>query len=560
MIGSLGLFGSHVVALEDRSGRRHIDAEEYSSFASLFPLAVCFAPVIPVNRDVTVELFLREDDALSRLVLNKRERERIDRLWDELQYVSQEPVELLYNTKQFVGFQPASRIENTKKFSAMVPSLEAGVAAFHKSTMSAEPNHLNAVVDLAERAWRRPLVDAERDELQQLYSSLRREQELSHDTAIRTVLTRVLVSPHFLYRIERPAVGEEAVLLNDWELASRLSYFLWSSLPDDELRSVVTANGLQDEPALSAAASRMLADPRARALAIEFAGQWLQFRGFGQYDGKSESRFPAFTTELRAAMDREATDFMTEIICGDRSILEILQADYTFLNEELATHYRIPHVEGADFRRVEGVSRFGRGGMIATGSVLTKQSGALRTSPILRGTWVVETLLGREIPNPPDDVPQLAEDEVDKDRLTMRERIERHRADAACATCHNKIDPYGFALEAYDPIGRLRETDLNGNPIDARVELKDGRTFEGLAGLQTYLLQNQGEFTQQFCRKLLGYALGRTVELSDEQLLSEMQSQLKNNDYRFSAAVLSIVKSRQFRRHRSQNDPSEKSP
>jgi hypothetical protein len=303
----------------------------------------------------------------------------------------------------------------------------------------------------------------------------------------------------------------------------------------------------------------MLSDPRARALAIEFAGQWLQFRAFDQYEGKSESRFPEFTADLRSAMGQEAADFIMEIIRNDRSVLDILQADYTFLNDELAAHYKIPNVEGSSFRLVEGVSQFGRGGIVAMGSVLTKQSGALRTSPVLRGTWVVETLLGREIPNPPDDVPQLASDEVDKDRLTMRQRLERHRSDAACATCHAKIDPYGFALEAYDPIGRLRDEDLLGNSIDAHAEQKNGKSFEGLRGLQTYLLENQDEFIKQFCQKLLGYALGRAVELSDEPLLADMQMQLAQNGYRFSAAVMPIVKSRQFRRHRSRNHPLETS-
>jgi hypothetical protein len=559
LIGSIGLFGSHVMPLDEGSGMLRIDADEYASFAKLFPMAACFAPVIPVNRDVTVQLSLREDEALSRLILDEREHQQLDRLWDDLQYISQEPVEVLYNTKQFVGFQPADRIENTKKFSAMIPSLEATAAAFEQSVRAAEPRQLTAVIDLAARAWRRPLAEAEDNELRQLYETLRRKQKFSHEDALRGVLTRMLVSPHFLYRIERPADGEEAVILSDWELASRLSYFLWSSLPDDPLRTAAAGGGLQREDILTAQASRMLSDPRARALAIEFAGQWLQFRAFDQYEGKSESRFPEFTADLRSAMGQEAADFIMEIIRNDRSVLDILQADYTFLNDELAAHYKIPNVEGSSFRLVEGVSQFGRGGIVAMGSVLTKQSGALRTSPVLRGTWVVETLLGREIPNPPDDVPQLASDEVDKDRLTMRQRLERHRADAACATCHAKIDPYGFALEAYDPIGRLRDEDLLGNSIDAHAEQKNGKSFEGLRGLQTYLLENQDEFIKQFCQKLLGYALGRAVELSDEPLLADMQMQLAQNGYRFSAAVMPIVKSRQFRRHRSRNHPLETS-
>ena len=560
LIGSVGLFGPHVIPLADKSGKPKWDSDTYSSFARLFPLAACFAPVIPVNTDVTVELFLREDEPLSRLVLDEKEHRQLDRLWDELHYLSREPVEVLYNTKEFIGFQPAVRIENTNKFAKRIPSLQAKAKAFEKSASAAEPGQLNAVIELATRAWRRSLSKVETDELRGLYQLLRRKQELSHDAAIRTVITRVLVSPNFLYRVERSAPGEQAAVLSDWELASRLSYFLWSSMPDDQLRTAARNGRLQDADVLTAEASRMLADSKSRALATEFAGQWLQFRGFERYDGKSETRFPTFTTKLRMAMNQESTGFVSEIIRNDRSILEFLKADHTFLNDELANHYGIPDVEGPEFRRVAGVGRFGRGGIVTMGSVLTKQAGALRTSPVLRGTWVIETLLGRRVPNPPDDVPQLDEDEVNKDGLTMRQQLERHRADTACATCHAKIDPYGFALEAYDPIGRLRERDQNGNPIDARAEPLDADAFVGLSGLQSYLLEHQDEFTKQFCRKLAGYALGRSVELSDEPLLAEMQIQLKTHDYRFSTAMLTLVKSSQFRRHRGQNDPGDTSP
>ena len=560
LIGSLGLFGPHVIPLTDKSGKPKPDSIASSSFAGLFPRAVCFAPVIPVNTDMTVELFLREDEPLSRLVLDEKEHEQLDRLWDELYYLSREPVEVLYNTKEFIGFQPADRIENTKKFAKLIPSLQEKAKAFEKSAAAAEPVQLNAVIELTARAWRRTVSKTEADELRELYQLLRRKQELSHDAAVRTLITRILVSPNFLYRIERPSAGEQAVTLSDWELASRLSYFLWSSLPDDQLRTAAGDGRLRDDGVLAAEASRMLKDSKALALATEFAGQWMQFRGFEQYDSKSETRFPTFTANLRVAMNREATEFVSEIIRNDRSILEFLQSDYTFLNDELAVHYGIPDVDGPEFRRVTGVGRFGRGGIVAMGSVLTRQAGALRTSPVLRGTWVVETLLGRRIPNPPDDVPQLEDDEVNKDGLTMRQQLERHRADSACATCHAKIDPYGFALEAYDPIGRLRDRDRNGNPIDARAEPQDGDAFEGLAGLQAYLLKHQDEFTKQFCRKLAGYALGRSVELSDGPLLAEMQAQLKKNDYRFSTAMLTLVKSSQFRRHRGQNDPRGTAP
>jgi hypothetical protein len=560
LIGSMGLFGTHLIPLVDDSGQPKIATDAYSEFAQLFPRTICFPPVVPSNEDVTVELFLREDAALSRLLLDNSQGEQLDRLWNELIYISRAPIEELHNAKEYIGFQPADRVENTQKFEALIPSLEVKAAAFNESALAAEPKQLSAIIEMAARAWRRPLSAAEQDELQRLYDLLRHDQNLLHDAAIRTVLTRILVSPKFLYRIERPAADEETVALSDWELASRLSYFLWSTVPDEVLRASAAAGRLQDQEVLIAQSRRMLEDSKSRALAIEFAGQWLQFRGFDQYDGKSETRFPMFTPQLRAAMSQEATEFIAELIRSDRSVLEILQADYTFVNDELARHYNIPDVEGPEFRRVEGVNRFGRGGIVAMGTVLTKQSGALRTSPVLRGTWVVETLLGREIPNPPDDVPQLAEDEVNKDGLTVRQLVERHRADAGCASCHAKIDPYGFALEAYDPIGRLRDKDLNGKPIDARADLKDGESFEGLTGLQNHLLQHQDEFLKQFCRKLLGYALGRTVELSDEPLLDEMQTQLKKNEYRFSSAVVSIVNSSQFRRHRGRNDSRETTP
>jgi hypothetical protein len=557
LIGSVGLFGTHLIPLVDESGQPNIASDTYSVFAQLFPPAICFPPVIPSNKDVTVELFLREDEALSRLLLDDIQSERLDRLWDELTYISRAPVEEYHNTKEYIGFQPADRIENTQKFEALLPSLEEKSVAFHESALANEPKQLAAVIEMATRVWRRPLSTAEQDELQRLYDLLHHDQNLSHNAAIRTVVMRIFASPKFLYRVECPTSDEETLALSDWELASRLSYFLWSTVPDEALRAAAAAGRLQDQEALIAHSRRMLQDSKARALAIEFAGQWLQFRGFDQYNGKSETRFPMFTPQMRAAMSQETTEFMTEIIRSDRSVLEILKADYTFVNDELARHYNIPDIQGPEFRRVDGVNRFGRGGIISMGTVLTKQSGALRTSPVLRGTWIVETLLGREIPNPPDDVPPLAEDEVNKGGLTVRQLVERHRADASCASCHAKIDPYGFALEAYDPIGRLRDKDLNGKPIDARANPKDEESFEGLTGLQNHLLQHQDEFTKQFCRKLLGYALGRAVELSDEPLLDEMQTQLKKNEYRFSSAVAPIVNSSQFRRHRGRNDRRE---
>jgi hypothetical protein len=228
--------------------------------------------------------------------------------------------------------------------------------------------------------------------------------------------------------------------------------------------------------------------------------------------------------------------------------LEILDADYTFLNQSLAQHYGIPNVTGPEWRRVDGIKKYARGGVLAHATVLTKQSGASRTSPILRGTWLSEVLLGERLPNPPEGVPPLPDDEAASDELTVRQLVEKHVRDPKCAVCHERIDPYGFALEAFDAIGRHRAADLGGRPIDTRAELVDGTKFEGLDGLRNYLLTARREaFVRQFCRKLLGYALGRAVQLSDEPLLAKMQSELAANDYRVDVAVLAIVNSRQFR-------------
>ena len=560
-IGSIGLFGRYVISLQEEPAPLPSHPPSSSpSFAQLFPLAVCFADVVPTNDDVTIELFLREDEAFCRLLLEQREIEELDRLWDELLFISRAPIEEAYYITQFIIDQPANRHENTAKLADRIPALDQRAAEFKKALTTAEPKQLDAVVQFASRAWRRPLDTNEQSELRRIYQTLREDQRLTHDDAIGTVLTRILLSPNFLYRSERPASGDKVVPVSNWELASRLSYFLWSTLPDDKLRILAAENRLLDTKVLADQTRRMLADPHTRALAVEFACQWFQFRGIDEYAGKSETRFPTFTPELRQALNEESVRFISDLFRNDRSVLDLVRSDYTFLNEELAKHYNIPNVQGANWRRVDGVSHHGRGGLLAMGSLLAKQSGALRTSPVLRGIWVVETLLGRELSRPPEDVPQLAEDEVNKESLTMRQLVQRHRSDAVCASCHEKFDPYGFLLEAYDAIGQLRTKDLNGNPIDDRADLSDGTTFEGLNGLQDYLLKHQHEFLHQFCRKLLGYALGREVELSDKPLLEQMLTQLESNEYRFSAAVLAIIESNQFRHHRGFNNLEEISP
>jgi hypothetical protein len=298
---------------------------------------------------------------------------------------------------------------------------------------------------------------------------------------------------------------------------------------------------------LAAQTRRMLRDVRVRRLAIEFACQWLHIYDFDSLDEKSERHFPTFVS-LRGDMYEESIRFFMDLFQRDGSILEILDADHAFLNDALARHYGVPGVSGGEWRRVDGVKQFGRGGILGHATTLAKQSGASRTSPILRGNWISEVLLGEKLPRPPKDVPQLPQDEADTGGLTVRELVVKHSADPKCAVCHRRIDAYGLALERYDAIGRRREKDLAGRDIDARATAMDGAQFDGLSGLRDYLLTTRREaFLGQFCKKLLGYALGRSVQLSDEPLLAEMREKLRSNGYHINTAVEAIVLSRQFR-------------
>jgi hypothetical protein len=362
------------------------------------------------------------------------------------------------------------------------------------------------------------------------------------------VLARVLVAPAFLFRIEQAPPGREPGPVNDWEVATRLSYFLWSSAPDAELRRLAASGQLRDDTILAEQARRMLKDDRIRALAIEFGTQWLHVRGFDELKEKNEKLFPTFDANLRTAIYEESILFFQDLFQGDRTVSRILDADATFLNETLAKHYGIPGIAGPQWRRVEGVRKYGRGGILGLASIQAKESGASRTSPVLRGNWVVETLLGEKLPRPPADVPRLPEDERGNDGLTMRQLVEKHTRVPSCAVCHQRIDPFGFALERYDPIGRLRDKDLGGLPVDTRSKLKDGTQFDGIDGLRTYLLTKKKDvIVRLFCRKLLGYALGRAVTLADQSLIDEMVAELTRNEGRLSSAVLMIVRSKPFR-------------
>ncbi len=533
---------SPILVRDGSAARTRVEAA-FEEFRQLFPAALCYTKIVPVDEVVTLTLYYREDDCLRRLMLNDAQAAELDRLWAELHYVSQDALKLVDGFEQLWQF--ATQDADPSAFEPLREPIKRRAEEFKKLLADTQPAHIEAALRFAEGAYRRPLTDVEKAELSGLYQKLR-DKELPHDQAIRLTLARALVTPAFLYRAEQPAPGDHPGPVHDYELATRLSYFLWSSAPDAELRAVAARGDLQKPAVLMAQTRRMLRDPRVRRLATEFACAWLHIHDFESLDEKSERHFPTFAG-LRGAMYEESIRFFTDLFQNDASVLSIFSANHTFLNSALAEHYGIPGVTGPEWRRVEGVKQYGRGGILGLGATLAKQSGASRTSPILRGNWVAEVLLGDKLPRPPKDVPRLPEDES-TEGLTVRQLVEKHSNDPRCAGCHIRIDGFGFALEGFDAIGRLRTKDLGGRPIETRTKVFDGTTVEDAQGLLDYLLTKKRAIVLgQFNRKLLGYSLGRSVMLSDRSLLTEMQHQLEARKYQFSAVVEAIVRSRQFR-------------
>lgn len=525
--------------------------ESYDSFRECFPAAMCYARVVPIDETVTLVLYHREDEHLVRLMLDEEEKQQIDRLWEELFYVSHDAFRMEVALEQILEF--ATQDADPAKFTPMLEPVAKNVAALQQRLVATEPAHLESLVEFAGRAYRRPLSIDEKQGLRAFYHSLRND-DLEHEEAFRLTLARVLAAPAFLYRAEEPVAGDQQGPVSPWEQATRLSYFLWASTPDAVLSRAAAAGDLGDPDKLVSQAMRMLEDERTRRLAIQFACQWLHVRGFDHFDEKNERLYPEFAS-LRGSMYEETVRFFADLMQNNGSLLSILDADHTFVNADLAEFYGLPGSELPAWRRVEKLQRHGRGGILGMASVLAKQSGASRTSPILRGNWVSETLLGEKLPNPPDGVPQLPG--TVPQGLSERELIERHSSQPACAKCHARIDPFGFALESFDAIGRLRAD----GESDTRTELVDGTQLEGIEGLRRYLMHDRREtFVRNFCRKLLGYALGRGVRLSDEPLLDEMMVRLEAEDYRFHTAIECIVRSSQFREIRGQDKEQPQSP
>ncbi|HEY2881887.1 MAG TPA: DUF1592 domain-containing protein, partial [Pirellulales bacterium] len=403
---------------------------------------------------------------------------------------------------------------------------------------------------LARDAFRRPINDADLERPLKFYREARAEADF--DSGIEMALSSILVSPQFLFRVETEPENNgpnTPYRISDLELASRLSFFLWSSIPDDELLDLAARHELGKPDVLKQQTLRLLADDRARNLVTNFADQWLYLRNLESVT-PDQRLFPDFDDNLRQAFRQETELLFESVLREDRSVLDLLKPNYTFLNERLAKHYGIPNVYGTRFRKVEIAADGDRGGLLRQGSILTVTSYATRTSPVIRGKWILENLLGCPPPKPPANVPSLKDNTVDS-TLSVRERLSQHRANAACASCHQTIDPVGFALEEFDAVGRIRTLE-EGKPIDATGGLPDGSEFVGVAGMERALLDRPELFMRTLTEKLFTFALGREVNYYDAAAIRKIVRDAQQNQNRISSIILGIVASPAFQMRTSQ--------
>jgi hypothetical protein len=544
--------------------------------------------------------YYRDDGPLCELVLDEAERRELDTLWKELDFITLAPMR---QYKDFVFFERAepprfmidaqfdfARSEDkdvtseakmkrlAEAYLAKARSKGAGLDALaaieayfarmsaairdvEHARLAAEPSHLKALVQFAERAYRRPLSAAEKDDLLAFYHKLRRQDDLGHEDALRDTLASVLLSPQFLYRLDLAEPGPAAKPLSENAVASRLSYFLWSSMPDAELLRHAAAGDLRQPEVLTAQARRMLRDPRVRGLATEFAGNWLDFRRFEEHNSVDRERFPSFTNELRQAMFEEPIRYFMDMAQGNRPVLDLLYGNDTFVNGPLARHYGMSEAPNRanDWVHIEDARPYGRGGLLPMAVFLTKNAPGLRTSPVKRGYWVVRRLLGEQIPPPPPSVPELPKDEAKLGELTLPQLLARHRDDKNCAGCHRRFDSVGLVFEGFGPIGERRSLDLGGRPVQTVATFPDGKERDGLAGLRQYLHDaRQADYVDSLCKRLFSYALGRSLLPSDRKALDEMRTRLVADRYAFGSLVEAIVMSRQFLSKRGRDDPRER--
>ncbi|MDP3073857.1 MAG: DUF1592 domain-containing protein [Opitutaceae bacterium] len=561
--------------------------------------------------------FFRDDGPLYEMVLDEAGRRELDALWREFSFAASVPQRMhtslvwfertdssYLRDDDFNAFRAedkavvsqdkirqlgalylakAIRMGASEAVQTAIERHFATVAAdclrVEQDRLAAEPTHLKALEEFAARAYRRPLTDGENAGLRAFYRTAREDNGGDHEEAMRDCVASVLMSPHFCHRVDlgRPAemaaapkkrfwfFGSTAALaepaapagtepLSAYSLASRLSYFLWSSMPDPELLARAAAGDLHRPEVIVAQVRRMLADGRARNFATEFAGHWLDFRRFDEHNGVDRERFPAFDNELRAAMAEEPVRFFLDVARSGRPVLDFLYGDYTWVNASLARHYGLGAVALGDdgWARVARADEAGRGGLLPMAVFLTANSPGLRTSPVKRGYWVARRVLGERIPPPPAEVPNLPNDEKHLGELTLRETLARHREDKACSACHARFDSFGLVFEGYGAVGERRTVDFGGRPVDTRAEFPGGTAGEGLAGLRDYIrAHREDDFLDNLCRKLAAYALGRSLLPSDDALIAAMRAKLTTGGHRFGPLVEAIVTSPQFLRKRA---------
>jgi mono/diheme cytochrome c family protein len=585
------------------AGQRPLYEAAFARFSAVFPDAFYIAErgrYFPDNtRDKGRYLsagfhnlmgYFRDDAPLSDLILDGKQQKELDELWKELDFVASANIRTyiqfyLFESREAAkgpegGATPLPDNEITSearirkvadsylararasKNATAIQAVEEhfkwvndGIRWVESARIQAEPAHLKALQQFAEHAYRRPLTQAERDDLVKYYRSLRDKDGLSHEDAMRDSIVGVLMAPDFSYRMNLVASAATAkparpgiAPLSGYSLASRLSYFLWSSMPDQQLLAHAAAGDLSNPEVLAAQARRMLKDDRARGLAVEFGGNWLDFRRFEENNAVDRERFPSFTNELREAMFEEPVRFFEDVIRNNRPVTDFVNGNDTFVNDILAQHYGIAnvHPKPNEWVRVEDARAYGRGGLLGMSVFLTKNAPGLRTSPVKRGYWVVKRVLGEEIPPPPAAVPELPRDEAKMD-LPLRDMLARHRQDPSCAACHQRFDGFGLAFEGYGPVGEKRTTDLAGRPVDARAAFPGGGEGEGMEGVRKFIREHrQNDFVENLCRKMLAYALGRSLMLSDEPAIEDMRNKLSASGGHFNTLVESIVTSPQF--------------
>ena len=588
----------------------------FARFSSVFPTAFClrergrFYPITSMDKGRLLGAgfhnimgYFRDDTPLVELILDENGKKELDALWQEFDFIADFTVRTYYqfifnagegggvrrnavdrpSANEFTAQAAIFRLRdqylaraNPGTDPAIIEAVKdhfdrtnAQIRWVERARLEAEPRHLDALLKFAARAYRRPLAQEERDDILAYYHELREKKGLSHEETIRESLANILMSPDFLYRIDLVDTGPNAstrfgrsanqtaaaayLPLSSYALASRLSYFLWSSMPDEELLSHAKTGDLGKPSELEAQVRRMLKDDRVRSMATEFGGNWLDFRHFESHNAVDRERFPVFTNELREAMFEEPIRFITDLIQNDRSVLDLLYGDYTFVNRVLAEHYGIPASPGAadGWFRVNNARSYNRGGLLPMAVFMTQNAPGLRTSPVKRGYWVARRVLGEVIPPPPPVVPELPRDESKSD-LPVRELLAKHRENAACASCHARFDSFGLAFEEYGPVGERRTKDLAGRPVDARATFPGGSQGDGLDGLQSYIrARREKDFLNNLCEKTLVYALGRSLMISDEPLLEAMRTKLAASGYKMSALIETIVTSPQFLNRRS---------